>query len=107
MALGKARARNPDDPAALSEPAMAGIVPRQSAVPIVRSLTMIREDLFARHGELFLVLLQACEHGKIALIQYRTAVSLDVAGASRCNCFRSTVLQTRLHRKGKATGRRQ
>lgn len=30
MALGKARARNPDDPgnvAALSEPAMAGIVP--------------------------------------------------------------------------------
>lgn len=28
-------------------------------VPIVRSLTMIREDLFARHGELFPMLLQA------------------------------------------------
>ena len=54
---------------------------------------MIREDLSARHGELFPVLLQTFVHCEIALIQYRTAVSLDVAGASTLLLFGSTVLR--------------
>jgi hypothetical protein len=39
------------------------------------------------------VLLQAGEHREIALIQYRTAVSLDVAGACTLLSFGSTVLR--------------
>ena len=54
---------------------------------------MIREDLSARHGELLPVLLKAGQHCEIALIQYRTAVSLDVAGASTLLLFSSTVLR--------------
>jgi hypothetical protein len=47
-------------------------------------LAMIREDISARHGGLFPMSWQAGEHSEIALIEYRTTVSLDVAGASRC-----------------------
>jgi hypothetical protein len=79
--------------AASSEPAMTGIVPRQCVVPaIARSLTMIGEDFSTRRCELLPVLLQAGQHSEIALIQYRTAVSLDVASASTLLLFGSTVL---------------
>jgi hypothetical protein len=56
--------------AALSEPAMTGIVPPR-VVPIVRSLPMSGEGLSARHGELFRMLLKAGEHSEVALLQYR------------------------------------
>jgi hypothetical protein len=58
-----------------------------------RLLTMIREDLSARHGELLSVLLKAGQHRKIALIQYGTAVPLDVAGACTLLLFGSSVLR--------------
>jgi hypothetical protein len=80
--------------AALSEPATTGIVPRQRVVPaIARSLTMIREDFSARRGKLSPVLLQAGQHSEVALIQYRAAEPLDVAGASTLLLFGSTVLR--------------
>jgi hypothetical protein len=59
--------------AALSEPAMTGIVPPR-VVPIVRSLPMSGEGLSARHGELFRMLLKAGEHSEVALLQYRAAI---------------------------------
>jgi hypothetical protein len=62
---------------------------------MVRSLTMIREDLSARHGELLPVLLKAGQHCEIALIRYRTAVPLDVAGACTLLLIRSSVLPHR------------
>lgn len=60
---------------------------------MVRSLTMIREDLSARHGELLPVLLKAGQHCEIALIQYRTAVLLDVAAACTPLLLGSSVLR--------------
>jgi hypothetical protein len=53
---------------------------------------MIREDLSARRAKLFPMLLKAGQHSEIALIQYRTAVSLNVAGASALLPFGSAVL---------------
>jgi hypothetical protein len=61
--------------------------------PIVRSLAAIGEDLSAKHGELFQILLKAGEHSDVALLQYRTAVPLDVAGACTLLLFGSTVLR--------------
>jgi hypothetical protein len=60
---------------------------------MVQSLTMIREDLSARHSELLPVLLKAGEHREIALIQYRTAEPLDVAVACTLFLFGSSVLR--------------
>jgi hypothetical protein len=60
---------------------------------MVRSLTMIRKDLSARHGERLPVLLKAGQHREIALIQYRTAVPLDVASACTLLLFGSPVLR--------------
>jgi hypothetical protein len=54
---------------------------------------MICEDLSARHGKLFPVLLEAGQHSEVALIQYRTAISLDVAGASALLLFGRPVLR--------------
>jgi hypothetical protein len=45
-------------------------------------LTVIVKNFSTRRGELFPVLLEAGQHSEIALIQYRTAVPLNVAGAS-------------------------
>jgi hypothetical protein len=63
--------------------------------PIVRSLAAIGEDLSAKHGELFQILLKAGEHSDVALLQYRTAVPLDVAGACTLLLFGSSVLRHR------------
>jgi hypothetical protein len=69
--------------AALSEPTMSGIVPRQRVGSRDCPITdQVSEDFSARRGKLFPVLLQAGQHSEVALIQYRAAVSLDVAGAS-------------------------
>jgi hypothetical protein len=54
---------------------------------------MIRQNLFASHREFFAILLKAGQHGEVALIQYRTAVPLDVAGAGALLLFGSTVLR--------------
>jgi hypothetical protein len=54
---------------------------------------MVRENLFARHGEFFAILLKAGQNGEVALIQYRTEVPLDVAGAGALLRFGSTVLR--------------
>ena len=67
---------------------------RAVAVPrFRRSLAVIGKDLFTSRRELFPMLLKAGEHSEIALIQYRTAVPLDVAGASALLLFSSTVLR--------------
>jgi hypothetical protein len=84
---------NPGNVAALIKPAMTRIVPKQRVVPATaQSLTMIGEDFSTRRSELLPVLLQASQHSKIALIQYRAAVTLDVASASTLLLFGSTVL---------------
>jgi hypothetical protein len=54
---------------------------------------VISEDFSTRRGELFPVLLEAGQHSEIALIQYRTAVPLNVAGASALLLFGSAVLR--------------
>jgi hypothetical protein len=54
---------------------------------------LIREDFPARRGELFPVLLEAGQHREIALIQYRAAVPLNVAGASALLLLGSAVLR--------------
>jgi hypothetical protein len=64
---------------------------------------VISEDFSTRRGELFPVLLEAGQHSEIALIQYRTAVPLNVAGASARLLFGSAVLPPGRHWKGKAT----
>jgi hypothetical protein len=53
---------------------------------------VISEDFSTRRGELFPVLLEADQHSEIAL-QYRTAVPLNVAGASALLLFGSAVLR--------------
>ena len=53
---------------------------------------MIRKDFSARRGELFPILLETGQHSEIPLIQYRTAVPLDVAGASALLLVGSAVL---------------
>jgi len=54
---------------------------------------MTRKDFSTRRRELLTVLLQAGQYSEIALIQYRPAVSLDVAGANTLLLFGSTVLR--------------
>jgi hypothetical protein len=54
---------------------------------------MIRKNLSTRRGEFFPMLLEAGQHSEIALIQYRTAVPLNVAGAGTLLLFGSTVLR--------------
>lgn len=81
----------PGNVAAPSEPVVTRIVPGPR-VPIVRSLTMIRKDPSTGRDELFPVLLKARQHREIALIQYRTTVSLDVAGARTLLLLGSTML---------------
>jgi hypothetical protein len=60
---------------------------------IVRSLTVIVKDFSTRRRELFPVLLEAGQNGEIALIQYWTAVPLNVAGACALLLFGSTMLR--------------
>jgi hypothetical protein len=54
---------------------------------------MIRKDPSTGRDELFPVLLKARQHREIALIQYRTTVSLDVAGARTLLLLGSTMLR--------------
>ena len=79
--------------AALSEPTIPGFVPRRLAeAEYARSLAVIRQDLSAHRGEFCPMLLKAGQHRKIALIQHRTAVPLDIAGARALLLLGSTVL---------------
>ena len=80
--------------AALCELAITGIVPHRLLVrAIVRSLAVVREDFSARRGQFFPMFLQAGQHCKIALIKYRTAIPVDIAGAGALLLFGSTVLR--------------
>ena len=80
--------------AALSEPAMTGIVPpRVAEAEIVRSLAVIRRGPFCTRGEFCPMLLKAGQHSEIALIQYRAAIPLDIAGARALLLLGSTVLR--------------
>jgi hypothetical protein len=54
---------------------------------------MIRQNLSTGRGELFPMLLKAGQYGEIALIQYRTAVPLDIARACALLLFGTTVLR--------------
>jgi hypothetical protein len=58
-----------------------------------RSLAVIGEDLSTSRGELFPMLLEAAQHGEIALIQDRTAIPLNVASARALLLVGSTVLR--------------
>ena len=83
--------------AALGEPTMPTFVPRHLCrTRDYRSLTVIRKDLSAHRGELSPMLLKTRQHRKIALIQHRTAVPLDTAGARALLLLRSTVLRRRV-----------
>lgn len=57
------------------------------------SLAVIGEDLSTSLGQLFPMLLEAAQHGEIALIQDWTAIPLNVAGARVLLLFGSTVLR--------------
>jgi hypothetical protein len=62
---------------------------------IGRSLAMIRKNLFAGRREFLPVLLEAAQHGEIALVEHRTAVPMNIAGASSVLLFGSTMLRDR------------
>jgi len=84
----------PGNVAALSEPTIPRFVPRRLVeAEITRSLAMIRKDLSAHRGEFSPMLLKTCQHCEIALIQHRTAVPLDIAGARALLLLGSTVLR--------------
>jgi hypothetical protein len=59
---------------------------------IGRSLAVIGKNPSTTSGEFFPMLLKAGQHSEIALIQNRTAVPPDAAGASALLLFGSTVL---------------
>ena len=54
---------------------------------------MVGEDFPTRCREFFPMLLQTGQHCEIALINYRTAISLDIADAGAVRLFGSTVLR--------------
>jgi hypothetical protein len=56
-------------------------------------LTVVGQNFPAGRGEPLPMLLKASQHREIALIEYRTAVPLDIAGARALLLFGTTVLR--------------
>lgn len=65
---------------------------------------MIRKDLSTGRGEFLPMLLEACQHREIALIEHWTAIPMNIAGASSLLLLGSTVLRDRSTGKEKRQG---
>ena len=59
---------------------LAAIMQSEPPAPM-RSLTVVRKNLFAGSGELVPMLLKTGQHCEIALIEHRAAVPMDIARA--------------------------